>query len=205
MFTRNTKLLHNLIFQNRKQCFSIFSHHHRWNSSRSSDLVSLTAKFKSNSSDFKSPSAIVLFAAPPFVAFFKKKETEEEEIETFMQKLVPKTIRLIFKSNEKQEDVESPEGQLIITLKRAILCIQRNQIKTAEQMLHLALRMAQDIQHHDGITMCYDIMANLALENGQYEKANKLFVAVLQRLLAKEVKQDDIRVNESESCLKKCD
>lgn len=79
-------------------------------------------------------------------------------------------------------------------MKRTILCIQRGEFKKAEQMGHLALRMAQDIKSYDGITMCYDIMGNLAQEVGQYKKAEDLFVAVLQRLLQQGVAQDDIRV-----------
>jgi tetratricopeptide repeat protein 19 len=61
-------------------------------------------------------------------------------------------------------------------------------------MLHLALRIAQTEQNEDGITYIYDVMANLAFEIGQYDKAQKLFKAVMQRILSKGAPQDDLRI-----------
>lgn len=81
------------------------------------------------------------------------------------------------------KDNESPEDKLITTIKRSILCMQRQEYDKAEQMLHLALRMAQDIHSKDGITYVYDVMANLAMEREQFQKAEKLFVDVMKRLL----------------------
>lgn len=89
---------------------------------------------------------------------------------------------------------ETPEGQLIMCIKRSILCIQREQYAKAEQMLHVALRMAQDLQNKEGITFIFDVMANLAMETEQYKKAERLFVTVMQRLLADGCAQDDIKV-----------
>lgn len=131
-------------------------------------------------------------AAPTFLAFFKKQDADEEEPSTFLEKLIPINIRLIFRKNEEEN---TPEGKLIMTIKRSILCIQQNQMKRAEQMIHLALRMAQDMHSDDGITLCYDIMANLAMEREQFEKAEELFVAVLKRLLQNGTAQDDIKVS----------
>lgn len=139
----------------------------------------------------------LLCAAPTFLAFFKKEESEDDL--TWLEKLVPLNIRLMFR---KEDD--SPEGQLVMTMKRAIICIQREQYKKGEQIIHLALRMAQQMQHDDAITLCYDIMANTAMETEQYEKADKLFVAVLQRLLQKGVKQNDKKVFEC-SIINDCD
>lgn len=64
----------------------------------------------------------------------------------------------------KKDDEDSPENQLIKTIKMSILNIQREDYRKAEQMLHIALKMAQDLQSKDGITYIYDIMANLAME-----------------------------------------
>lgn len=86
------------------------------------------------------------------------------------------------------------EGRLIMCLKRSVLCVQRQQYDKAEQMLHLALRMAQDLQHRDGITYCYDVMANLALERDQLRKAHSLFVVVMQRLLQAGYATDDMKM-----------
>lgn len=92
------------------------------------------------------------------------------------------------------KDEETAEDKLINNIKRSILCIQRGEYQKAEQMLHLALRMAQDLQNKDGITYVYDVMANLAMEQGEYKKAEKLFVSVMQRLLGDGLEQDDIKV-----------
>lgn len=54
--------------------------------------------------------------------------------------------------------------------------------------------MAQDLKHEKGITYVYDTMANLAFENGEYEKAQALFVEVLKRLIGSGLPQDDIIV-----------
>ncbi|XP_068140837.1 LOW QUALITY PROTEIN: tetratricopeptide repeat protein 19 homolog, mitochondrial [Drosophila tropicalis] len=92
------------------------------------------------------------------------------------------TFSLFGNSDEEKE--ETPEEKLIHLIKRSILCIQRDQFDKAEQMLHLALRMAQDIQSKDGITYVYDIMANLAMEREQFKKAEKIFADVMKRLFA---------------------
>ncbi|XP_065355718.1 tetratricopeptide repeat protein 19 homolog, mitochondrial isoform X2 [Calliphora vicina] len=86
----------------------------------------------------------------------------------------------LFKSVDEDE---TPENKLITTIKRSILCIQREQYDRAEQMLHLALKMSQDLQSKEGITYVYDIMANLAMEREQFKKAEKLFAEVMRRLL----------------------
>lgn len=92
------------------------------------------------------------------------------------------------------EDDKDKESELIMTLKRAVLCMQRDQHEKAEQMLHLALRIAQQQQHEQGVLYCFDLMANLAFEQHELDKAHKLFVHVLQMLLAKGTAQDDIKV-----------
>ncbi|KAH8297910.1 hypothetical protein KR018_000595 [Drosophila ironensis] len=91
------------------------------------------------------------------------------------------TFSLFGNSSEKEE---TPEDKLVTTIKRSILCIQREQFDKAEQMLHLALRMAQDLQSKDGVTYVYDLMANLAMEREQFKKAEKIFADVMKRLFA---------------------
>ncbi|OAD61343.1 hypothetical protein WN48_01850 [Eufriesea mexicana] len=61
-------------------------------------------------------------------------------------------------------------------------------------MLHIALYQAQTLQHYDGITYVYDIMANLAYDMNDFEKAKDLFKSVLKRLIAKGVPQDDLAI-----------
>lgn len=93
------------------------------------------------------------------------------------------------------DDDEKKESELIMTLKRAILCTQREQYAAAEQMLHLALRIAQQTGNQQGITYCYDLMANLAFDQFELDKAEPLFLSVLQRLLNNGSSQDDLKVN----------
>lgn len=101
---------------------------------------------------------------------------------------------LTFLVGKDPEGEETPEDKLVMAIKRSILCIQREQYDKAEQMLHLALRMAQDLRSKDGITYVYDVMANLAMERAQYQKAEKLFVNVMQRLLQDGHPENDIKM-----------
>ncbi|KAJ8921109.1 hypothetical protein NQ315_015907 [Exocentrus adspersus] len=89
---------------------------------------------------------------------------------------------------------EEKESELIMTLKRAVLCTQREQYDKAEQMLHLALRLAQQQQNEQGVLYCYDLMANLAFDQYQLDKAEKLFVSVMQILFSKGFAEDDLKV-----------
>lgn len=138
---------------------------------------------------------VILASVPTFLAFFQKKEDDKspEPQQSLWEKFLPEEIGVLIKG-KLGEDESTPEKQLTVTLKRTILAIHRQQYDKAEQMGHLALRIAQDIQHYDGITLCFDTMGNLAMVRRQYEKAEKLFESVLQRLLQKGVPQDDLRV-----------
>ncbi|XP_013162788.1 PREDICTED: tetratricopeptide repeat protein 19 homolog, mitochondrial [Papilio xuthus] len=88
----------------------------------------------------------------------------------------------------------SAEDELIKTIKHCVLFTQRGEYEKAEQLLHVALRQAQQMRNESGITYIYDIMANLALEREQLDKAKQLFVAVTQRIMAEGAKEDDPRV-----------
>lgn len=172
------------ISSERTQCFRL----------QTTPLITELVKIKinnTNNSDGNSQESkkmLYLATAPTFLAFFKKKDDDEDDL-TFLEKIIPKEIRILF-----QKEDESPEGRLVMTLKRSIYLMQLNKMQKAEQMIHLALRMAQDIKHIEGITLCFDIMANLAMEMKQYEKSEKLFVAVIQRLFQAGTEQDDIKV-----------
>lgn len=91
-------------------------------------------------------------------------------------------------------DKKTAEDELIHTIKYSILFIQRNEYEKAERLLHVALRQAQQIQNEQGITYIYDVMANLALQKDQLDKANSLFVAVAQRVMASGATEDDLRI-----------
>lgn len=93
-----------------------------------------------------------------------------------------------------EKDDEEKESELIMTLKRAVLCMYREEYDKSEQMLHLALRLAQQQQNSKGILYCFDLMANLAMERAELQKAEKLFVSVMQLMLSTGEKEDDIKV-----------
>lgn len=136
---------------------------------------------------------LIAAGAPPFLYYFKKKETKDEE-QTILEKLkkffLPQFILILFQTQDN-----TPVGQLIKNIKMSLVSIDRLQYERAEELLHFALRIAQDIQHFNAITLCFDIMANLAFERDEFEKAEKLFVAVMQRLMQKGSKEDDIEVS----------
>ncbi|XP_011882548.1 PREDICTED: tetratricopeptide repeat protein 19 homolog, mitochondrial [Vollenhovia emeryi] len=92
------------------------------------------------------------------------------------------------------EDTDEEVPEVIMTIKRSVLLIQKGEYDKAERMLHLALRQAQTLQHYDAVTYIYDVMANLAFDTGKYRKAENLFVSVLQRLVSNGAAEDDMRV-----------
>lgn len=94
----------------------------------------------------------------------------------------------------KEKTPEEKEEDLIMAIKYGILHFQRNQFKEAESKLHEALKMAQDENNTNGVTYIYDILANLAFERKQYEKAEKLFVSVMQRLIGHGLSMDDNKI-----------
>lgn len=95
----------------------------------------------------------------------------------------------------KEKEDEKSESELIKTIKRAVLLIQRDDFKGAEQLLHIALKLAQEQQNEDGVTYIYDLLANLAFAQGHFSTAEKLFVNVMQRLMVVGVTEDDLKIN----------
>ncbi|CAK9817033.1 Tetratricopeptide repeat protein 19 homolog, mitochondrial [Anthophora plagiata] len=96
----------------------------------------------------------------------------------------------LFKPEKEKDDIE----ELRMTIKRSILLIQKEEFLKAEQMLHIALRQAQTLQHYDGITYVYDVMANLAYNTDDFKKAEKLFLSVLKRLVAKGIPENNLAI-----------
>jgi len=89
-----------------------------------------------------------------------------------------------------------PEHDLIMTIKRGILAAQEGDLKKADQMFHIALRMAVDLGHEEGQTHIYCLLANTALERGFNGQAERLFTEVLKRILADGEAQDSNSVVE---------
>lgn len=65
-----------------------------------------------------------------------------------------------------------------------ILILQGGELKKAEQLLHVALKMAQETNNQQAVTYIFDLLANLAYQREEYPKAERLFRDVLQRLLS---------------------
>ncbi|XP_076752662.1 tetratricopeptide repeat domain 19 isoform X1 [Xylocopa sonorina] len=133
-----------------------------------------------------------------FITYLPQINKIKKNYDGFQWNNLPRTKVLIsgsflfnlFSPKEEKDDTE----ELKMTIKRSILLIQKQEFQKAEQMLHLALRQAQTLQHYDGITYVYDVLANLAYEIADFKKAEKLFKSVLKRLIAKGVPQDDLAV-----------
>lgn len=123
--------------------------------------------------------------------FYDEHKSQGERFEIFLAVSLP-TLIFNYLFGIEESDEETPE--VIMMIKRSVLLIQKGEFAKAEQMLHLALRQAQTIQHYDAITYIYDVMANLSFDTGDYRKAEKLFVSVLQRLMSNGVSEDDMRV-----------
>ncbi|KAL6422356.1 hypothetical protein ACFW04_010598 [Cataglyphis niger] len=123
--------------------------------------------------------------------FYNDHKSQGERFEIFLAVSLP-TLIFNFLVGIEDSDEEIPE--VIMMIKRSVLLIQKGEFAKAEQMLHLALRQAQTIQHYDAITYIYDVMANLAFDTGDYRKAENLFVSVLQRLISNGVLENDMRV-----------
>lgn len=58
-------------------------------------------------------------------------------------------------------------------------------------MFHVALRMAQTIKHELAETYIFDLMGNAAYESNELDKAEKIFVNVIQRLMQFEKAAED--------------
>ncbi|XP_030717202.2 tetratricopeptide repeat protein 19, mitochondrial isoform X1 [Globicephala melas] len=83
------------------------------------------------------------------------------------------------------------EAEIIQLLKRAKLCIMKDEPAEAELILHDALRLAYKSDNKKAITYTYDLMANLAFIRGQLENAEKLFKATMSYLLGGGMQQED--------------
>jgi len=78
----------------------------------------------------------------------------------------------------------------------AVLAVQEGNLVKADKLLHVALKLANDMQYQAAITHIYCLMANLAMERGLVGQAERLFTTVLKRLLAEGEAQDSNAVVE---------
>ncbi|KAK0179301.1 hypothetical protein PV327_005066 [Microctonus hyperodae] len=134
------------------------------------------------------------FVIPLFMTQSRRQRCDSDN-ESHKQFLISTSLGFfgIFSFGNDEEKLE-PIPEMIMTIKRSIFLIQKGEYKKAEQMLHVALRQAQTLQHTDGITYIYDVMANLAFEVGENQKAKDLFTSVMQRLISNGVAQNDKKI-----------
>lgn len=86
----------------------------------------------------------------------------------------------LFKETDEFED---PEEMLIHNIKLGILASMKGEYDKAENILHIALKMAFDLNNQDGVAYIYDVLANVAFDRGDYMKAERLFKDVVGRLV----------------------
>jgi len=94
----------------------------------------------------------------------------------------------------KSEPTE--EENLETTVKMAILAVQEGNLVKADKLLHISLKLANDMQHQAAVTHIYCLMANLAMERGLVGQAERLFTTILKRILAQGEAQDSNAVVE---------
>uniref|UniRef100_UPI00358E08A4 tetratricopeptide repeat protein 19, mitochondrial isoform X2 n=1 Tax=Myxine glutinosa TaxID=7769 RepID=UPI00358E08A4 len=93
--------------------------------------------------------------------------------------------------DEEKVEEQTPEQQIIWTLKRAKLNIMKGHLEKAEELLHSAAHLARNENHENALIYTYDLMANLAMQRGYFEQAEKLFKATMTLYLGHGSKQDD--------------
>lgn len=71
---------------------------------------------------------------------------------------------------------------------------QNGDYNAFEQTLHEALKIANDLQNVDGVTHVYDVLANGALKNKEYEKAKDLFNKLIKRLYDQGYMKNDLNI-----------
>jgi len=95
-----------------------------------------------------------------------------------------------------KKDQPNEEENLETTMKMAVLAIQEGKYDRADKLFHIALKLANEMQHKAAVTHIYCLMANLALERGLLGQAERLFTTVIKRLVADGEKQDSNAVVE---------
>ncbi|CAL1580794.1 unnamed protein product [Knipowitschia caucasica] len=97
---------------------------------------------------------------------------------------------------EKRYEAKKKEDDMILLLKKAKLCIHRDQLNSASSFLHQAVALAQQLQHQDALVYCYSLMANLSFVRGNLDQAEKLFKASLSLILSRGTPESDNAVVE---------
>jgi len=84
-----------------------------------------------------------------------------------------------------------PDSQLVETIRLAAKSIHEGNGKKGEELLHIALRMAQDLHHYNGETYIFTLLASLSFQQEEYLKAENLYKTVIQRQINKGIDEDN--------------
>ncbi|KAK7076850.1 Tetratricopeptide repeat protein 19, mitochondrial [Halocaridina rubra] len=129
--------------------------------------------------------------------YFSEKCREQRSSRTCRHSYIPLFALALFQTKKDTEKEEKrQESELIMTIKRSILALQRGELNKAEQLLHISLKIAQESQNTQAETYIFDLMANLAYQREQYTKAEELFKEVLKRMFSDGMAEDDNAVVE---------
>lgn len=80
---------------------------------------------------------------------------------------------------------------MISVIKLGVLSLQKEEYDKAENILHLALKLAQERRDMQAQRYIYDLLANVAFKKGDFPKAEKLFIQVTKELIASGTPPDD--------------
>lgn len=83
------------------------------------------------------------------------------------------------------------EDPMISVIKLGVLSMQKEEFDKAENILHLALKLAQERQDMQAQRYIFDLLANVAFKKGDFPKAEKLFIQVTKELIASGTPPDD--------------
>ncbi|XP_013886250.1 tetratricopeptide repeat protein 19, mitochondrial [Austrofundulus limnaeus] len=95
------------------------------------------------------------------------------------------------KEEDKRDEAQRKEDEMILLLKKAKLSIHRGQLPAASSFLHQAVVLAHQTHNNQAIIYTYSQMANVAYVQGQLDGAEKLFKAAMSYMLAGGTPQDD--------------
>ncbi|KRX87116.1 Tetratricopeptide repeat protein 19, mitochondrial [Trichinella pseudospiralis] len=101
-----------------------------------------------------------------------------------------------FKSWFYSVEDDSKRVQITNLVKEAISCLRKKLFEDAIDILHTALRIAEEENDDRAINYIYDLLANIYYEMNVSEKALALFHNLMNRLLSQNVAKDDASIIE---------
>ena len=82
------------------------------------------------------------------------------------------------------------DSNLVTTVKRGILASQEGDFKRAQQILHLALRQANEFDDQAAINHIFCLLAEIAIEMNLFGEAERLYIEVMKRIITGGEAQD---------------